>query len=91
MGVEITDTVRKNADEVYSRTHSGGDTFSGGYARGDGVSIELDVSAFVDPTTKNNLDLVTYAENAWENGWGYVWGTYGSVLTDSLFASKLAQ
>ena len=91
MGVEITDAVRKNADEVYARTHSGGDTFSGEYARGDGVSIELDVSAFTDPTTKNNLDLVTYAENAWENGWGYVWGTYGSVLTDSLFASKLAQ
>lgn len=91
MGVEITDAVWKNADEVYSRTHSGGDTFSGGYARGDGVSIELNISAFTDPATKNNLDLVTYAENAWENGWGYVWGTYGSVLTDSLFASKLAQ
>ena len=91
MGAEITDAVRKNADEVYARTHSGGDTFSGEYARGDGVSIELDISAFADPTTKNNLDLVTYAENAWENGWGYVWGTYGSVLTDSLFASKLAQ
>jgi hypothetical protein len=91
MGVEITDTVRKNADEVYARTHSGGDTFSGEYARGDGVSIELDISAFTDPATKNNLDLVTYAENAWENGWGYVWGTCGWVLTDSLFASKLAQ
>ncbi|MFB0919401.1 MAG: hypothetical protein QMB62_00740 [Oscillospiraceae bacterium] len=91
MGVEITDAVRKNADEVYARTHSGGDTFSGEYARGDGVSIELDSSAFTDPATKNNLDLVTYAENAWKNGWGYVWGTYGSVLTDSLFASKLAQ
>jgi len=91
MGVEITDAVRKNADEVYSRTHSGGDTFSGDYLRGDGVSIELDVSAFTDPYTKNNLDLVVYAENAWENGWGYVWGTYGSVLTDSLFSSKLAQ
>jgi len=91
MGAEITDAVRKNADEVYARTHSGGDTFSGEYARGDGVSIELDISAFADPTTKNNLDLVTYAENAWENGWGYVWGTYGSVLTDSQFASKLAQ
>ena len=80
MGVEITDAVRKNADEVYARTHSGGDTFSGAYLRGDGVSIELDISAFTDPATKNNLD-----------GWGYVWGTYGSVLTDSLFASKLAQ
>jgi hypothetical protein len=91
MGAETTDAVRKNANEVYARTHSGGDTFSGEYARGDGVSIELDISAFADPTTKNNLDLVTYAENAWENGWGYVWGTYGSVLTDSQFASKLAQ
>jgi len=91
MGAETTDAVRKNANEVYARTHSGGDTFSGEYARGDGVSIELDISDFADPTTKNNLDLVTYAENAWENGWGYVWGTYGSVLTDSQFASKLAQ
>ena len=91
MGVEVTDAVRKNADEVYARTHSGGDTFSGGYLRGDGVSIELDISAFTDPTTKNNLDLVAYAESAWENGWGYVWGTCGWVLTDSLFESKLAQ
>ena len=38
------------------------------------------------PETKNNLDLVTYAENAYDSGWGYVWGTYGDVLTDSLFA-----
>ena len=91
MGAEITDAVRKNADKVYARTHSGGDTFSGAYLRGDGVSIELDISAFTDPYTKNNLDLVAYAVSAWENGWGYVWGTYGSVLTDSLFASKLAQ
>lgn len=91
MGVEITGAVRKNADEVYKRTHSGGDTFSGAYLRGNGVSIELDISAFTDPATKNNLDLVAYAESAWENGWGYVWGTCGWVLTDSLFESKLAQ
>lgn len=91
MGVEITDAVRKNADEIYSRTRSGGDTFSGAYLRGDGVSIELDISAFTDPSTKNNLDLVAYAKSAWENGWGYVWGTCGWVLTDSLFASKLEQ
>ena len=91
MGVEITEAVRKNVTEIYTRTSSGGDTFSGGYLRGDGTRIELDISAFANPTTKNNLDLVIYAENAWRNGWGYVWGTYGSVLTDSLFASKLAQ
>ncbi len=32
-----------------------------------------------------------YAIHAWESGWGYVWGTYGNVLTDSLFAYKLEQ
>jgi len=91
MGVSITDAVRENVTAIMLRTQSGGDTFSGAYLRGDGTSIELDVSAFTDPTTKNNLDLVAYAVSAWENGWGYVWGTYGSVLTDSLFAYKLEQ
>jgi len=91
MNVAVTDAVRKNADEIYSRTSSGGDTFSGSYERSGEQSIELDVSAFVDLTQKNNLDLVTYAIHAWKSGWGYVWGTYGSVLTDSLFSYKLEQ
>lgn len=69
----------------------GGGSYSGEYLRGDGSSIELDISAFTDPTTKNAADLVTYAIHAWESGWGYVWGTYGNVLTDSLFAYKLEQ
>ena len=43
------------------------------------------------PRPKNNLDLVAYAVQAWENNWGYVWGTYGSVLTESLFSYKLEQ
>ena len=51
----------------------------------------LDISSFTDPATKNNLDLAAYAEQAFEAGWGYVWGTYGDVLTDSLFSSKLEQ
>jgi hypothetical protein len=91
MGVQITDAVKKNVTAVMLRTRSGGDTFSGAYLRGDGASIELDISAFTDPYTKNNLDLVAYSVSAWENGWGYVWGTCGWVLTDSLFQSKLAQ
>ena len=28
---------------------------------------------------------------AWENNWGYVWGTYGNILTESLFAYKKQQ
>lgn len=91
MGVTITDAVRENVAAVMLRTQSGGDTFSGEYLRGDDPSIELDASAFVNPEEKNNRDLVTYAIHAWESGWGYVWGTYGSVLTDSLFAYKLEQ
>lgn len=91
MGVQITDAVKENVTAVMLRTRSGGDTFSGAYLRGDGASIELDISAFTDPYTKNNLDLVAYSVSAWENGWGYVWGTCGWVLTDSLFQSKLAQ
>lgn len=69
----------------------GGGTYDGSYTRGDGSSIEIDVSAFVDPTTKNATDLVTYAINAYESGWGYVWGTFGSVLTEGLFQAKLDQ
>lgn len=53
--------------------------------------IELDISAFTDPTTKNAADLVNYAIYAWESGWGYVWGTYGSVLTESLLDYKIEQ
>ena len=51
----------------------------------------IDISGFVSPETKNNLDLVAYAVQAWENNWGYVWGTYGNVLTQSLFDYKLEQ
>lgn len=91
MGTTISDADKENFTAVYLRTSSGGDTFSGAYLRGDGVSIELDISAFTDPYLKNNLDLVAYAESAWSNRWGYVWGTCGWVLTESLFASKLAQ
>ncbi len=38
-------------------------------------------SIFEDPTTKNNHDVVAWAENAYRSHWGYVWGTYGRVLT----------
>ena len=28
---------------------------------------------------------------AWENNWGYVWGTYGNILTEALFGYKKQQ
>ena len=93
LGREITEDDKSNIDHIYTMIagSAGGGSYSGEYLRGDGSSIELDISAFTDPTTKNAADLVTYAIHAWESGWGYVWGTYGSVLTDSLFAYKLEQ
>ena len=70
----------------------GGDTgYKGDYQHGDGYGNEIDISGFTDPGVKNNLDMAAYAIQAYENNWGYVWGTYGNVLTESLFAYKLEQ
>ena len=51
----------------------------------------IDTSAYTDPGTKNNLDLAQWAIAAEKAGWGYVWGTYGRILTRSLFEMKLEQ
>ena len=42
---------------------------------------EISMSGFTDKTTKNNLDLVRWCENAYKNGWGYVYGGYGQICT----------
>lgn len=54
-------------------------------------SSYIDYSDYVDPSTKNNLDLATWAIEACDSGWGYVWGTYGHVLTWPYYQSKLEQ
>ena len=43
-----------------------------------------------DEKKKNNLGLVQWAIQAHENGWGYVYGTYGNVLTESLLKDRAA-
>ncbi|MCD7768847.1 MAG: hypothetical protein LUH36_01820 [Oscillospiraceae bacterium] len=58
---------------------------------GDSVSTEIDGSILSDPYGKNNKDLAAWVQMAWENQWGYVWGTFGNVLTEEEYASKLAQ
>lgn len=54
-------------------------------------AVYIPTSGYIDPSTKNNLDLVTWAKNAEARGWGYVWGTYGSVLTRSYYNAKAEQ
>lgn len=54
-------------------------------------TVAIDTSGFKDPTTKNNLDLATWAEQACQTGWGYVYGTYGTVLSETILRQKLQQ
>jgi hypothetical protein len=92
LGMAVTAEVKANAQKIYERIALGSaGLFTGEIERGGTGSTALDISSFKAPTTKNNLDLVAYAEQAFEAGWGYVWGTYGDVLTDSLFSYKLEQ
>lgn len=92
-GCVVTDEERSNAVDIYAMVMGsmGGDAFNGDYEPGGSAPIELDVSMLTDPTTKNAADLVTYVTNAWNSGWGYVWGTYGQVLTPELLQYKLTQ
>lgn len=73
------------------RPSYGGEPSGPGGEHGAGYGNDIDTSRFVSPGTKNNKDLACYAIQAWENNWGYVWGTYGNVLTESLLAYKISQ
>lgn len=75
------------AEAVY--VNDDGDVFQVEY--GTSNSTEIDVSIFSDPYVKNNVDLVAWVQMAWENQWGYVWGTFGKILTEEEYQSLLAQ
>ena len=69
----------------------GGSGGGGGAESGGSADNTIDISGFTNPHTKNNHDLAAYAIQAWEHGWGYVWGTFGTVLTESMLQYKLEQ
>lgn len=50
----------------------------------------ISTANFVDPSTKNNLDLAAFVTNAYNSGWGYVFGTYGKVLDQALVDDRQA-
>lgn len=92
LGYPVTSELSENAYAVYVRiAYGNGGSYTGTIEYGGERMTELDVSQFTDLTTKNAADLVTYAVHAWESGWGYVWGTYGNVLTESLLTYKIEQ
>lgn len=100
LGRTVMDEDEENAAHIYTMiagnangsdgTGASGGTIQIDYGSGTG-STELETSNFTDPAGKNAADLVQYAIHAYEEHWGYVWGTFGCVLTESLFEAKLAQ
>lgn len=62
-----------------------------GKVMGNIRATTVNTSGYTDPGTKNNLDLVQWAIEAEKAGWGYVYGTYGTVLDDGLLTSKIGQ
>lgn len=54
-------------------------------------STYIDSLGFTNNGYKNNIDLCVWAEEAVANGWGYVYGTYGTVLTQKILDIKAKQ
>lgn len=91
-GYPVTEDLAANAQAVYTRiAYGAADGYTGEIQYGGSRLTELDASEFRDPTTKNAEDLAAYVTHAWESGWGYVWGTFGQPLTESLLESKIRQ
>lgn len=59
--------------------------------RGYFFETQLPTQVLATPDTKNNLDLVAWVTATQQNGWGYVYGTFGQVLDEGLYSSKLSQ
>lgn len=92
LGREITESDRKNILHIYTMVAgSMGDVnYDGAYSVSCRYSEDMTGLVLTDDS-KTADDLVRYALNAYESGWGYVWGTFGTVLTNEAFVSKLAQ
>ena len=66
LGRTITEDDKSNIDHIYTMIAgtAGGGSYDGSFIAGGDRSVELDISTFTDPTTKNATDLVTSATAA---------------------------
>ena len=90
LGREITADDRGNIDYIYAMI-AGAAGDDGGGRRGDEPSIDLDAAILSNLATKNAADLADYAGYAWRSGWGYVWGSFGYLLTEQQLTQLKAQ
>lgn len=92
LGYQLSEPWADNTDVLYNRIAYGNDGgYFGDIQPGGAPMTELDISAFENPNTKNAHDLVAYAIHAWESGWGYVWGSFGNILSESRLDAMMAQ
>lgn len=61
------------------------------YERSGNQSNDFSTLELASPYTKNSGDLAAFALHAWENGWGYVWGSFGDVLDSGALANAVAR
>ena len=66
LGRTLTEDDKSNINHIYTMIAGteGGGSYDGSFIAGGERSIELDISTFANPTTKNATDLVTYAARA---------------------------
>jgi hypothetical protein len=94
LGREITDDDRDNIAHIYRLIvgDMGDLRYDGWYSYiGGPFDPAWHLPAAATDPTKTAEGLVAYVVNAYETGWGYVWGTFGNVLTEGAFTSKLEQ
>ena len=94
LGREITDDDYKNIAHIYSIIvgNMGDVHYDGWYSYiGGPFDPAWHLPAVATDPNKTAEGLVAYVINAYESGWGYVWGTFGNILTEGAFASKLEQ
>ena len=94
LGREITEDDYKNIAHIYSIIvgNMGDVNYDGWYSYiGGPFDPAWHLPAVATDPNKTAAGLVAYVINAYESGWGYVWGTFGNILTEGAFASKLEQ
>ena len=94
LGREITDADYKNIAHIYKIIvgDMGDVHYDGWYSYiGGPFDPAWHLPAAATDPTKTAEGLVAYVTNVYETGWGSVWGTFGNILTEGAFASKLEQ
>ena len=54
-------------------------------------SATIDTSSMTNLKSKNSVDLVEWAKQAEAHQWGYVYGTYGMILNETVINNKIKQ